>query len=258
MEIIVSVNSNKSKNNAPPSHILNQRPQVVHPLRASKWLDCRLLIDENEMASLLSALGEFWMYPLSGLIPIDKELITLEEFLDCYRNYVNALKNGQKPDEASLRRCFAAAWTVDPGYLYSVRVSDTQQLNKAEKPVIQVQHHTVDYSETDNKFRSMVLGTSCVSWGLQLSYPQIFQDSITMEMHQVLDSSEIHPFHNTELFRKLQQWVRHHTVATPFVVEGKRINAPIRLGKACFGWINNHPQLALKQLGISDYSHKGG
>lgn len=236
--------------------VLKQRPQVAHPLRASKWLDCRLLIDESEMESLLTALGEIWIYPLSGLIPIEQELITKDEFLDCYRSYIENLKSGIKPDETALRRCFASAWTVDPSYLYSVRVSDTHQLNRAEQPVIQVQHHTVDYSETDHKFRSMVHGTQCISWGLQLSYPQIFQDSVTMEMHQVLKPSESNLFHNTELFRKIQQWVRHQTVATPFVVKGNRINSAIRLGKGCFGWINNHPQLALKNLAISSYPQK--
>ncbi len=40
-----------------------------------------------------------------------------------------------------------------------------------------------------------------------------------------------------------KQWVRDNTRATPFSVEGKKINATMRLGKNCFSWINHHPQL---------------
>jgi hypothetical protein len=48
----------------------------------------------------------------------------------------------------------------------------------------------------------------------------------------------------------MQQWVRSHTIATPFEVEGKKVNVPIRLGKECLSRINSHPQLQAKGLRV--------
>jgi hypothetical protein len=55
------------------------------------------------------------------------------------------------------------------------------------------------------------------------------------------------------LFRKIQLWSREATRATPFVLEGKRINVPIRIGKNCLSWIGNHPQLQSQNIGV--YAH---
>jgi hypothetical protein len=65
-------------------------------------------------------------------------------------------------------------------------------------------------------------------------------------------------FPNTTLFKRLQQWVRSHTIATPFEVEGKKINVPIRIGKRCLNWIHVHPQLRAKGIRVNHPSLKGG
>jgi hypothetical protein len=55
---------------------------------------------------------------------------------------------------------------------------------------------------------------------------------------------------NAQLFQKIKQWVRDTTRATPFVVDGKKTNVPIRLGKTSFSWIHNHPQLIQQKIGV--------
>ena len=110
----------------------------------------------------------------------------------------------------------------------------------------------MDYSEHDGKFRPMVFGLDSVTWGLQFSYPQLFMDGRTKEAFAVVESEE---FPNTALFHQLQRWMRQNTLPTPFLVDGKRVNSPIRLGKACLPWINRHPQLAPKHLQVLAHGH---
>lgn len=218
-------------------------PQVKPLMQSSKWLDCPLLVDRDEMANLLGSLGEFYIV-LTGVTSQGKEIISLAEFLDCYGGYVEALKRGELPEDGRLRSYFSAVITSSLDILYKVMMGEGQQLVKAERPVIQLQMHRFHYSKDDHKFRSMVFGQDAVYWGIQFAYPQLFQD----ESHLVKQVKEGDEFPNTRLFKALQRWVRQHTLPTPFVIQDRQVNIPMRLGKACFPWINQHPQLA--SLGV--------
>jgi hypothetical protein len=98
------------------------------------------------------------------------------------------------------------------------------------------------YSPLDGVFRPMVLSSSSIFWGLQFSFPQVYQHPKTGEFFEVEEFG---------LFELVRKWSREFTVATPMIVEGKRTNIPIRLGKRCFSWINTHPQLQMKGLSIT-------
>lgn len=224
------------------------RPGV--PLQASKWLKHQILIDIDEMRELFTALGEFFLYQTSGIISEEKGSISHGEFLRCYEGYIDAIKEGHLPEEALYRHMFSSVMTVTPDCLYAISIGDNRQLIRVAKPVIQLQHHRMDYSSIDGKFRSMVLGSESILWGIQFSYPQIFQNPDTGEVEPIKDSTA---FPNTSLYRTLQLWIRHHTVATPFLIEGhKKVNIPVRIGKSCFSWINRHLQLAKKGLRVND------
>lgn len=222
------------------------RPSVESTLQASKWQKLPLLIDVEEMQSLLTALGPFWMVQISGLIPLGQEILYPEAFLDVYQHYITSLKKGEDPKDSRLRSYFSSVWTTFLEALYAVKMNERQGLVKVQHPVIQLQAHRCDYSFADGSFRSMVMGVDSISWGIQFSYPHLYQD----EQLQVLTVREGPQFPNTSLFKRLQQWVRSHTIPTPFEVEGKVVKVPIRLGKKCFSWINIHPQLQAKGLRV--------
>lgn len=222
------------------------RKEVTSPMQASKWLKCPVLIDEHEMRQFISDLGDFWIILASGVISRESGSLSKEEFINYYAEYVNSLKEERIPTENQFRTIFSSVWTVSTDCVYAVHVGDQQQLIKVTKPVIQLQPHRFHYSFDDGKFRSMVFGIDSISWGIQFSYPQIYQDS-SLQVQQV---KEIPDFPNTALFKKIQRWMRQHTIATPFLVDGKRTNVPIRLGKECLSWINKHPQLVSKGLKV--------
>jgi hypothetical protein len=200
------------------------------------------------MADLFEFMGEFWIVQVSGLIPIGRELIDRETFLKVYQGYVTALKEGKELEDTRIRSYFSGVLTISPESLYTVKVKEDVCLVKVQHPVIQMQAHRFDYSLADNTFRSMVMGSSTIPWGIQFSYPHLCQD----ENFQVFTVREGTQFPNTSLFKKLQQWVRMHTIATPFEVEGKKINVPIRLGKKCLSWINSYSHLQAKGLKVTN------
>ena len=198
----------------------------------SKWLLVPVLLDRVEMEALFAELGEFFIVDVSRVL--EEGGISHAEFLKIYSEYVEGLKRG----EVNTSPWFSSCFTTTEEAIETRTVPDGRMMRKACAPVVQLQPHTFTYSTDDGKFRSMVRGEGAISWGIQFSYPQLFEDPATRDIVKV-DAT----FPNTPFFRTLQRWVRHHTRPTPFEVEGRRINVPIRLGKQCFEWIDRHPEL---------------
>lgn len=217
------------------------------PMQASKWLKLPMLMEEKELEDLFHYLGDVELYQTSGVLPIGGGIINKSDFLRVYGNYISALKSGQIPDENQFRPYFSAAMSLTEDALFALPVEGNQQVIRIRRPVVQLQNHRFDYSEIDGEYRSMVYGLESVLWGIQFSYPQICQDSKTKEVEQVKDTPD---FPNTRLFRAVQKWSREHTSPTPITAHGVKTNLPIRLGKGCFSWINNHPQLIKKGLRV--------
>lgn len=221
------------------------RPTLSPPFQASKWLTTALLIDADEMKELFESFGPFWIVRTSGIIEAEKEIIKVEEFLEVYKLYLEDLLAGRHLTDSRMRPYFSSILTTTLNALYKMELKQGF-LIKVEKPVIQLQMHQFDYLLADHSYRSMVFGDQCISWGLQFSYPQLFQDEL-LKVHDVKEGEQ---FPNTGLYKQLQRWVRQNTIPTPFEYNEKRTNVPIRLGRNCLGWINRHPQLLQKGLRV--------
>jgi hypothetical protein len=226
---------------------LNEQP----PFQASKWLQAHVLLDVHELKNLFDELGNFFLVRITGVTAPGEGLIPVDEFIKVYSAYVGRLKEGKVPEKDDYCNLFNFAMTRSLDDLFAAFVAEDKQLIRIRRPVIQIQEHTLDYSPFDHKFRSMVLGTDCITWGLQFSIPQLFQKPENNEVVQVLTSGE---YPNGALFRSLQKWMRRHTMPTPFEVEGGLIKTSVRLGKDCLDWINRHPQLQNKNIKVSQGS----
>ncbi len=215
-------------------------------MQVSKSRKLPILIDADEMEALFSFLGTFEIFDVSRKVTEETAEISKADFLSAYATYVNGIKTGQLVDETPLRPYFSAIFTLTPDVLYAIPVGQDNYLIKAKRPVVQLQRHHFIYTDT---FHSGIIGAESITWGIQFSYPQLYLDPKTNAIGKV----EKNPlFPNTELFQKLAKWVRDHTSATPFVAKGKVTNQPIRLGKRCFAWINNHPTLKARNLYVAD------
>jgi hypothetical protein len=200
--------------------------------QGSRWLKFQVLCEAKELEALFRELRPFFIYPLTGLV--DGEPITEETFLSEYGSWIETLKLGKVPDDRSLRKILAAALTDDPEALWLQEVPGKGYLAKIAKPLVQVQAHWFTYSDADGAIRPMSMGLNSIFWGIQFSYPGVYQDPKTMELK---DAEKM------GLFEIIRHWVRDNTRPTPFVIQGQRLNAPIRLGKLCFPWIGRHSQL---------------
>ncbi len=235
-----------------PSDLLvlpQSQAALQKPYQASKWLCTQLLIDTQEMACLLADVAPLHVstYLVSCVCQAGEESVSPSRFLECYDAYIQNIKTGVLPDSANYRHYFSSVWTTVPDALYAIAIGEAQRVVRICKPVVQLQAHNLDYSSVDGKFRPMVFGSNSLTWGIQFSYPQIFQNHSSMQVENVSEGDQ---FPNTALFRRIQKWVRLNTAPTPFIVEGKVVHATMRLGKKCFSWINNHPQLSHKGLQI--------
>lgn len=214
-------------------------PEREGVYQGSKWLKFQVLCDREELEQLFKRLDPFFIVPLTGIV--DGKTLAQDYFLDVWGACVDCLENGAVPKEDLLRKILACAFAEDLESFWLQPVAGRGYLAKISKPVIQVQAHWFTYSSVDEVFRPMSMGVGSIFWGLQFSYPQIYQDPATMELKET---------HRSDLFEKLRFWVRDVTRATPFLVNGKKVNVPIRLGKQCFSWIGRHPQLIEQNIGV--------
>jgi hypothetical protein len=222
-------------------------PQSEGLFRASKWLKHPILVDDTEMDSLFQYLGDFFIYNVSNPVSLKDSSVQKEVFLEKYEKYISALKSGEFPDESLVRTLFSCCFTANANPLYAMKISDEKFLVKPIRPVIQLQMHRFFISLIDGKFHSMSHSIDSISWGIQFSYPQLYQDPYTEEIVKV---NQTEYFPNTALFSLLVKWIRNHTVATPFIYEGKQTNVSMRIGKNCFSWINQHPGLVAKNIKV--------
>ncbi len=229
------------------------QPKGSPPFLASKWFHIQLLVDVEELTSLLVAWEEVLLFSTMGVHLLGEGEILREALLEAWSSYIFALKKGEVIQEQKLRPYVTLAITKKDDAVVSLDIGEGKEIITAIKPIIQMQMHRFDYSLFDGKFRPMVLGKDTISWGIQLSYPQLFQDPETREVHNTLVSGL---YDNTALFRVLQQWTRKYTVPTPFIVQGKKIYAPLRLGKRCFSWVNMHQELLMRGLVVGEASYE--
>ena len=207
-------------------------------LNVSKWIKIPLLLDQEEMRALFGAFT-FELYRIGSVIPKGEGVITPETFLEAYSTYIETLKRGEIPPPPPF---FSSVLSVTEEALETIEVDADRELLKPKLPVVLMQAHAVRYSPEDGEFRSQLFGSDGISWGIQLGYPQIYEEPGT---HAILATRDLP---NGPLFHAIQKWVRSSTRATPFIVDGKRKNVPIRLGKQCFSWIETHPQLIEKGI----------
>jgi hypothetical protein len=217
------------------------------PLQASKWISSQVLIDGDEMKDLFQALGDPYLFICGVVNPSQGSRLPLEIFLNHYKEYVDKLKAGVLPDPRDYQKWFCPAMTSTLDALFAVPVGEKEEIVKISSPIIQMRAHTMDYSPIDKKFHSMVFGSDNIPWGIQFAYPQLALDAATGEVLQVRNAPE---FSNSQLFKTLQSWVRSHTIPTPFLIDGVVKNEPVRIGKNCLSWINNHPQLLKKGVSV--------
>lgn len=216
-------------------------PKIEGHFQAAKWIKIQALVEADELSELMRALDPFMIFPLAGILPLESFPCPQETFLDAYRGWLDALKRGEPP--TGFGPLNASMWTRSSDALWLHELPGKRYVAKPKEPFLQVQIHHMGFSHVDKVFRPMSLTQDSLFWGLQFSFPQVFEDPEKGIL-------ETHDFPNAKLFQIVRKWSRDFTVATPMLVDGVRDNLPIRLGKGCFPWINSHPGFASKGISV--------
>lgn len=220
-------------------------------LLVSKWLASQVLLDDDEMISLMQHLGSCQIYQIDRVVGEQEGVLMQQSFLEAYRAYVAAFKAGELPSEKLVKDYLQGAMTVSDDVLYEIPLDGGKRIIKLVKPAVMLQPHRMHYSSLDGKFRSMVMAKDSFLWGVQFSYPQIYQNPKTFALEKIAFSDA---FPNSFLFDRLRKWVRYNTLPTPFIVNNRKMTSSVRLGKKCFGWINKHLQLQSLGITVPSYS----
>ncbi len=177
----------------------------------SKWLSSSFLVAEEEFASFINEMGDFFLFSTGSLV-----------------SNLNPISHAVW-QENYLAHPKPMLMTYDEKDIYAFEAREGKFLIYPRAPVIQVREHQFMWT-SDHRIQTMVYGKDSISWGLNFSYPQIFYDPKTKKIIEVLKEKGSP---NTEAFRKLQKWVRDFTKPAQFLRAGKKINATFRIGKKC-------------------------
>lgn len=219
--------------------------QKFTPLQVSKWVKIPLLIDLSEMEDLLlNCLPSFQLFDVQRVVGLQEGVYTPGSFLSEYARYIGCLKEGVVPSSKEFRHLFSMAWSVDVQAIRILPTADGRRLLKPIEPIVQTQMNEIRYSPEEKAFRIQIFGSDSISWGLQIGFPHVFMDPSTFA------TENTRRFPNMALFSAIQRWIRSQTRPTPFIVNGHRMNSPIRLGKQCFSWIASHPHLVAQEIKV--------
>jgi hypothetical protein len=208
-------------------------------LHCSKWLKHALLLTEKEMVDLFSIWAPYYLFS-----PIQKGekhrwLIGEEEFLNRYREYLLFLKENDVFPPPGLRKNFTLLLAASLEDIYAVPTKEEMFFLKAKRPVIQLQLYHAFFSRADGKIHAMAMDSSSFSFGLQIAYPQIYEDSLTGEYTKILHGGN---FPTTLLYQQTIQWIRKNTRPFSYQQKGEEKIAPFRVGKEKLDWSSDHKQ----------------
>lgn len=226
---------------------MNPNPSIPHlsPSLAaqaspnfSKWLTIEMLVDVEEMQHLLKTCDPFFFISIYDSCPSTPHLMSQAQFLEYYSAYIADLKKGEIPPSTLLKK-FNLMLTPDLTGVYIRTLSNAKTTVAFTVPLIEVKPISLMFSQVDHSIYTSPVHPSGILWGIKISFPQIMQNAQTLET----DKIQLHEQITGKLFKKIKQWTRDYTQATPFIIDDKKVNLPIRLGTQCFRWINNHPQI---------------
>ena len=174
----------------------------------------------------------------------------IDEFARLYEKYIATLK-GKIPRE---RIALSYALSQRLENFCTVKLSSNKYVCRMTGPDVQMQAYSFLLDQS-GKPLSQVFSADAIEFGLQFSYPAIFQDGLTSEVFSTTKNT----FSGWKLFSAIRKWIRSHTFPLPIHFQEKNSKLPIRLGRVAATWITNHIQLdqlpldqeALEIMGLS-------
>lgn len=217
--------------------LLQKNPQEVGPFLASKWQKFYLFLSPKEVENLFAFWSIDHLY-LTGKV-LERESLIVKNWIEKYANVLNAFWEGGSERNKLFSSILPAVISISEESLYRQDVSNGFLVHMKD-PCFVLQEHWFRYVPKDEKIYPMNFTNESLFWGLQFSYPQIFQDSKTKKIYNAnLESS----FGNAKLLILLRKWIREHTKPVSLQVGEMKHSTLFRIGKEYIKKIEDHSQI---------------
>lgn len=215
--------------------------------RASKWLKHAFLLSQDELEDFFSMINPSFLLSSSALTTLSNWQVSFSELQDKYQELLGWMQQHPTLPPPPLRRFFSLMLSTSLDTFYAVNLGDKAAI-KPSLPVIQIQMYHCFFSSMDRQLRPMVVSPESFAWGLQISYPQIYEDPRTHQYSKVLLDPK---FPNSEPFKEMVSWLRKHTRLAPLQEKEVKVYAPFRIGKKSLSMKESHVGLQkMLSLGV--------
>lgn len=206
----------------------------------SKWNHLDVLLDPHELKALFDIIKPCWMLYASSTKQTEDYTLPFDLFYETYQNYIENLKQKTVPNIASFRTHFHFFLTQSLEGIYRVPLGESHQRILLHAPVIQVKPISLMISKIDSSIHTSPISPQGIFWGLRFSFPGIFQKPNSLDITTLNPNNHI----NANLFKIIRGFLRKESSFAIFEIDQTKHNALARLGKQCYPWIQNHPQLS--------------
>lgn len=207
-------------------------------LQASKWQHVRMLLDPVELRELIGLISPCFFVNVAKIGKSHEFLIEAETLLTYYLQYIKSLQESSEKPVDKTRFSLALSKTLDP--FYAMAIKEDQFLIKMKTPAIRMQLFQWHYLEETKQFITTAQLSQGLSWGLEFSFPQFYQDPKTYQPIEILKDLS-NP--NTQIFKQIQKWARSNTEPASFSLHHEKLIAPFKIGKKCLPWIQSYCSL---------------
>ncbi|PCI76629.1 hypothetical protein COB21_04165 [Candidatus Aerophobetes bacterium] len=207
-------------------------------MQASKWLRIRILLDEKTLTQWFDLIGQVCFVNLFATKSEDALIVSPEEVLSRYTQYMEQIKAGKEVDHAYFQKKLTLHMTKDPKSCYKTALKGKSIYFAKEKaPGVRMALFGFSWDKSHREIHSNVYSKTTISWGLEFSYPQIFSGSLDTEVVYLAQEKD-RP--NSALFVQLKQLIRRASKPVKFIYEDQKIISSLRMDKTGGAWINNH------------------
>lgn len=212
-------------------------------LNASKWLSFYLLLDPNEWENFFQQF-DLYLINVSQVCQKGQHLVDKMNFIQAIKEYTKQIKTQHQIDVAPYRGMFSCALSQTLDAIDVHCISQDKVIAKPVQPIIQMRP-CFGIITSNNEVKLKARGKEAFSWGIELSFPQMVQDSITKKILNALTDST-----NGPIFKEMMRWIRKHTCIVSLETDNQKFNTMLRIGKQVQSWKNEYQPFVSKQIKI--------
>jgi hypothetical protein len=191
----------------------------------------------EEWAHFFHDFPQLHLFRVASVVAKGKEEMEISEFLSIMTKFITEIESRSDIDIDPYRIPFSCALSPTISDFSVMHLPGERVLVKPREPVIQLRPLSLSMSP-EGALQTKSWGKDNIFWGIQLSYPQIFQDPQTKEIVQALAD---HP--NGKLFKEILKWFRLHTKPVSLAKRGKSLAFSLKVGAKSVYLLAKHEQI---------------